>query len=93
MNMKKRPLFFFSLFLLIWMLVASCHPKTKEESETKSGTPVSICNIGKEALTDYIELNAVSSYLKKNSIKASISGIIEDAELNIGDKVEKGQGL
>ena len=91
--MTKKLRIYLPILTLIFLFLFSCKQKDKEENEAKQGTPVTVCNISNEAMSDYFELNAVSSYLKKNSVRATIAGTIEMVELNIGDKVEKGQLL
>ncbi len=81
------------LSTLILIFFLGCKQKEKEDIEVKQVTPVTVCSIGNEEMSDYLELNAVSSYLKKNSVRATIAGTIDQVELNIGDKVEKGQLL
>ncbi|MEI6821958.1 MAG: HlyD family efflux transporter periplasmic adaptor subunit [Bacteroidota bacterium] len=91
--MKKTFKTYILLLTLFTISFIGCKQKDKEENEAKQGTPVTVCSISNEAMSDYFELNAVSSYLKKNSVRAIIAGTVEQVELNIGDKVEKGQLL
>jgi len=77
------------------LISTSCKPKAEATAEAviEAKTPVTITNVKMEPMTDMIELNAHTSFLKKNSVKANISGHIESIELNPGDVVEKGQLL
>jgi hypothetical protein len=97
MTKKIKQISFATVFLLSGLLVitTSCKQKTEPAAEAviEAKTPVTITNIKTEPMTDVIELNAHSSFLKKNSIKANVSGHIESIELNPGDFVEKGQLL
>ena len=87
--MFKKILFYFTIFFLLFPI--SCKQKNEEgEAEIKTKTPVTITNISKEPITETIELTAVSSYLKKVSVRSTITGTIDNVELNIGDKVKKG---
>jgi len=83
------------LFSGILLITTSCKPKAEAPAEAviEAKTPVTITNVKTEPMTDVIELNAHSSFLKKNSVKANVSGHIESIELNPGDIVEKGQLL
>jgi hypothetical protein len=88
----------FCLFVsLLALLLSSCHSKQTAESEEDatiaSVTPVTIDTASTGAMSDYLELNAVSSFLKKNSVKAPASGYIRQMSINIGDLVKKDQEL
>ena len=56
-------------------------------------TPVTLTNISIENISDSISLNAVSSFLKKNSLKSSAVGFVDKVNIKLGDYVEKGQVL
>jgi multidrug efflux pump subunit AcrA (membrane-fusion protein) len=83
--------------LVSLLLLASCHPKQGAEPEEDAAiaaiTPVTVDTIRIGPMSDYFELNAVSSFLKKNSVKASVSGYIRSVSVNIGDEVKKDQEL
>jgi multidrug efflux pump subunit AcrA (membrane-fusion protein) len=85
------------LYLLSGFLIITtgCKPKAEASSDAviEAKTPVTLTSVNMEPMSDIIELNAHSSFLKKNSVKANISGHIESIELNPGDFVEKGQLL
>ncbi len=84
---------YIAILTLVGLFLGSCKQKVKEENDAKLGVPVTVCTISNEDMSAYFELNAVSSYLKKNSVRATITGTVEMVELAIGDKVEKGQLL
>jgi len=67
--------------------------KDEEETVANAKTPVTITPISIGQIADSIELNAVSGYTKRNSVRTTTTGIIENIEINLGDKVEKGQVL
>ena len=73
----------------------TCKPTAKEEEEKKPNTvtPVHITHIETGPLTDYIELNATSSFLKKQIIKSIANGYITNIAVNIGDRVSEGNIL
>jgi len=88
-----------SLLPLFWLSLASCFfiscGSNEETTEEKIATitPVTITSISLQPMTETLELNAVSSFLKKNIVKSTAIGVVENIEINIGDHVEKGQVL
>jgi len=67
--------------------------KDEQETVANAKTPVTITQISIGQIADSIELNAVSGYTKRNSVRTTTTGIIENIEINLGDKVEIGQVL
>ena len=97
MTKKIKQVSSLTLYLLSGLLVITngCKQKTDPTAEAviEAKTPITITTVNMEPMSDIIELNAHSSFLKKNSVKANVSGHIESIELNPGDFVEKGQLL
>ena len=97
MTKKIKQVSSLTLYLLSGLLIITngCKQKTDSSAEVviEAKTPVTITTVNMEPMSDVIELNAHSSFLKKNSVKANVSGHIESIELNPGDFVEKGQLL
>jgi hypothetical protein len=87
----------FMCLTLLLILLGGCHPKPGSEADEDAPvaaiTPVTADTIGTGPISDYVELNAVSSFLKKNSVKTSVSGYITSVHINIGDDVKKDQDL
>jgi acetyl/propionyl-CoA carboxylase alpha subunit len=83
------------LYGMLLLISTSCKPKAEAPAEAviEAKTPVTITKVQTEPMTDVIELNAHTSFLKKNSVKANVSGHIESIDLNPGDIVQKGQLL
>ena len=79
-------------FLIILTGCGSNEPSETEE-KTDAKTPVTITNISIEPMAETIDLSAVSSFLKKSSIKSTAIGMIESMDINIGDNVKKGEIL
>jgi len=81
--------------LLLFSCKRGSNDNTDEsaEEETVATTPVTVtaCTIG--AMSDEIVLNAVSSFLRKNYIKATLNGYIHSVDVQLGQKVENGQNL
>ena len=69
----------FSFIILVSSI--SCHSKkTKTEEEVKPEqvqTPVTVITISTQPLTEYIELNATSSFIQDNIVKSNINGYIK----------------
>lgn len=82
------------LFLLLFIM-ASCKHKTASDQAAaapqKVKTPVTVTHIETVPLTEYVELNATSSFLQRNFIKASANGYIKSVNIKIGQKVGAGQ--
>jgi multidrug efflux pump subunit AcrA (membrane-fusion protein) len=85
---------FYILFLL--MLAASCHSKkeeTEESEEQQTITPVTVTSISTEPITEYVELNATSTFLQKAYIKSNINGYIQSVHAQIGKMVSASQNV
>ena len=85
-----------SMALLI--LLCSCKSNDKPAAEdatdnVKAQTPVTVTNISDSSLTDYINLNATSSFLQKNYVKANAIGYIQKVNAQLGKYVNKGDVL
>ena len=97
MTKKIKPVTSVTIYILSGLLaiITGCNQQVKPSAETaiEAKTPVTITGIKTEPMAEVIELNAHSSFLKKNSVKARITGHIENINLNPGDIVQKGQLL
>jgi multidrug efflux pump subunit AcrA (membrane-fusion protein) len=56
-------------------------------------TPVQVTTIRDSALSEYVELSAVSTYLEKSFVKANINGYVESAQAVMGKQVGSRQLL
>ena len=90
--MKKN-----SAYILLLSIVAGfCNtPSTTVEtnSENEIITPVTITSISTDAMIDYLELNATSTFLKKSYIKAPGNGYIVSVNAQAGATVTSNQSL
>jgi Membrane-fusion protein len=88
-------LFLPELLILSLTLTTGCGSSVTTDSEERADakTPVTITHISMEPMAETIDLNAVSSFLKKSSIKSTATGIIESVEVNLGENVKKGDLL
>jgi multidrug efflux pump subunit AcrA (membrane-fusion protein) len=87
---------YFSILLFIFF-VSSCGnnttDETKEDTPQEVQTPVTIAHISVDTIGDFIELNAISSFLLKNFVKANATGYVEAAQILPGQFVQSGQIL
>lgn len=84
--------FFFAALFVITSGCSSSEPSVSDE-KTDVKTPVTLTHIQMEAMEETIDLNGVSSFLKKSSIKSTATGMVESIEINLGDYVKKGELL
>lgn len=77
------------------ILIASCGQSAVQpvDAPLEPTTPVEIVTAETVPLSAYIELTAVSSYLQKSYIKASMNGYIQSATAVVGQHVRPGQIL
>jgi multidrug efflux pump subunit AcrA (membrane-fusion protein) len=74
----------------------ACGQKKEEETETEAAdivSPVTVTSISQAPLTEYLELNATSTFLKNNVVKANVNGYIKQANAIVGKFVGQGQLL
>ncbi|MCX6232111.1 MAG: HlyD family efflux transporter periplasmic adaptor subunit [Bacteroidetes bacterium] len=84
----------FILIISFPLLFSNCKNNSRnEEKEMQTTTPVEITTIQTTSISEYINLNAVSSFQKKNYVKSNINGYIEKTFISIGDYVETGKLL
>jgi multidrug efflux pump subunit AcrA (membrane-fusion protein) len=79
---------------LLAVTVCSCsgtQPAAQENAVASAQTPVTVTIIGNSAMADTIELNATSTFLQKNYVKANAIGYIQKVNIQPGHYVEKGQ--
>ncbi|NCD71030.1 efflux RND transporter periplasmic adaptor subunit [Mucilaginibacter agri] len=97
MNLSTTPFLKISLLVCVSVCFWACKGKpdaaADEDAAVQSQTPVTVTTIGDTTLTNYIDLNATSTYLKKNYVKANINGYIEKSNVQPGEYVSRGQLL
>jgi multidrug efflux pump subunit AcrA (membrane-fusion protein) len=94
MLLKKK--YCLIIFLYGLGMLVSCKDKAEPKEEEITGptqTPVTITTIFKEPLIEYIELNATSSFLLKNYVKANANGYLGLANAKPGQQVRQGEVL
>jgi multidrug efflux pump subunit AcrA (membrane-fusion protein) len=81
---------------LVWMFNSCNAPvKTKGEEEAPAvvQTPVTVTSVSTAPLTEYIELNATSTFLQKSFVKANANGYLQFSHVTPGQHVGRGQVL
>ena len=80
------------ILFLGFISIAGCKQATKqEEKAVEAKTPVTVTSVSIEPMVEKIELNAISSFIKKSSVRSTVAGQIEKIDLKPGDKVTKGE--
>jgi multidrug efflux pump subunit AcrA (membrane-fusion protein) len=82
---------FFSVALLSCKQQASNDEEEEQPSEVV--TPVTVTNPVMSNMAETVELNAVSSFLLKTSVKANTTGYLQKVNAQLGKYVSKGQTL
>ena len=92
----------FTTYCLLLLLIASCKQADKQEAAAKEpaeekteiiGTPVTLTSPQHGAMSDAVEINAVSSFLLKTFVKANANGYLQTANAQLGKFVTKGEEL
>lgn len=84
----------FYLVLFVCLSLTACnHEDHAVEEEIDPITPVQVVSIADSALTEEIEVTAVSAYLEKSFVKANINGYVLTANATTGQQVSNGQQL
>ena len=83
------------LLLFILMSLVSCksNTETTEETTPEAKTPVTVTTVENIPMSETFNLNAVSTFQKKSTVKSSITGYIEKVYANNGDYVQAGKPL
>jgi multidrug efflux pump subunit AcrA (membrane-fusion protein) len=90
---------FYMPFILLLAAFVSCTSRSSSEeqpaeaSETIIETPVTVASIMAGPLTEYVALNATSSFLQSNIIKASANGYVKSIGVAPGQFVSSGKTI
>jgi multidrug efflux pump subunit AcrA (membrane-fusion protein) len=82
--------------LFFLLLFPACKPPVTDEGdgdEVEATTPVTITNVRFGPISEVVELNAVSIFQKKVSVKATTTGYIDEINANLGGNVGMDQLL
>lgn len=92
LNEQRKRVVWFGLAVI--MLICSCGSDKKQISnQNMSGTPVRLSNPVKTDLTEYIDLNANTVFIRKEIVRATFPGFIEKKFANLGDEINTGDVL
>jgi multidrug efflux pump subunit AcrA (membrane-fusion protein) len=90
--MKKIQLgFLYFLFFLLACRHKEAAPEEEAPETEEVQTPVTVTTIETVPLSEYVELNATSSFLQSNVIKASATGYLKSVNVHLGEMVRIGR--
>jgi biotin carboxyl carrier protein len=76
------------------IFISGCHQAGKNsEKSTPSAIPVTVSSLHTGRMVSYLELSATSAFLFKASVKAPVTGYIENMFINQGDAVKNNRLL
>ena len=85
-----------NIFFLITVLgFIACKHTTETETETEvdARTPVTVTSVSFDALEEFVELNATSTFLQKSYVKSNLTGYIKAVNTKYAATVNAGQAL
>lgn len=92
--MFKKQCSFLTLLLLSGWLSSCGHSAPAEDAAAPVvETPVTVARVNHEAMSDYAEVNATSSFMLKIFVKANANGYLQYSNVHPGQQVSKGQVL
>lgn len=96
MIMKKNISYW--LFVVTAVMLIACQNKAAEKddedvAQVQTQTPVTVTSVSNEPITEYVELNATSTFLEDNVVKSNINGYIKSVNIKVGQHVNVGQIL
>lgn len=91
---RIKPVNFVLSFLI---LLAACKGSDTaaagDDAKVEAITPVTVTTVNDSTMVDYTNLNATSSFLQRNIVKANANGYIQNVRIQIGHYVNKGEVL
>ena len=86
---------FISVFYFVAFILVSCHAKEavteKEPAAAEVQTPVTVTGVTIAPLVEYVELNAMSSFVQSSFIKATANGFVKSSNVRPGQFIRAGQ--
>ena len=84
-----------SFLFISQSIFSSCNSQhnteMKAETEAAVTTPVTIVNPIKQNITEYIQLNGVTIFQKKDNIRSTNTGYITSLKYKQGDNIQSGE--
>jgi len=77
----------------VCLLAMGCGHKQEEETtveETEIVSPVTITPVSEAPITEYLELNATSTFLKNSVVKSNINGYVKAINATLGQFIKAG---
>ena len=76
------------------IVITGCHQTvTNSEKTTSTAVPATVSQLHTGRMSSYLDLSATSTFLFKASVKAPVTGFIENMYINQGDAVENSRLL
>jgi multidrug efflux pump subunit AcrA (membrane-fusion protein) len=91
--MERKQLRWFSICLLLFAMGCRQQAAAPETETLQAGTPVVVAPVTMISINDSIELNATSSFLQNNFVKASSTGYVRSVNTRPGEYVASGKLL
>ena len=84
----------FCVYIFLFCLLLACSAKPQQEEEPlATKTPVSVTSIRTQPMSAYLSLNGTTTYLKKETVRATVAGYIVKNNIVMGSSVRRGQPL
>ncbi len=84
----------FCMHVSLFCLLLACSAKPQpEEAQSATKTPVSVTTIRTQPMSAYLSLNGTTTYLKKETVRATVAGYILKNNIVMGSSVRRGQQL
>ncbi len=81
------------LYLLLCLILACGSKPQPEDNPQTTKTPVSVTSIHTQPMNSYLSLNGTTTYLKKETVRATVAGYIVQNNIVMGGEVRRGQQL
>ena len=96
--MKKRQIIVsiipvLALLFIVSLSLTGCKTKAESDETTSTGTPVTRTNVYIAPVTQYLELNATTVFMKKELVRTTFQGFVTKSLKNLGDAVTEGDVL
>lgn len=92
-RMNKKSYTIVIPLLILMIFLGSCNKTVPQETPAEVSVPVTVTHIDTAAIESFIDLNATTTYLIKNTIKANTTGYLDVVNAVSNDFVRKNQLL